>query len=325
MSLLQRAIEIYEKEGAMELILASNDYVKWRIELGQKRINNAVWEKVYGEDCQDVMDADWDNLVILDACRFDVFEELNTLPGILDKRQSCGSSTEEFLKQTVDRDHLDTVYVTANPQYRVWELNGSFHDILDVWETDWDEDKGTVLPQAVTERAIEARSIYPNKRLLIHYLQPHYPFIGPTGQRLPSTRRVESLIARVRGDDPERSIDVWDQLRRGVVDKEDVITAYRENLELTFPHIKTLNQEIDGKMVVTSDHGNLYGERVFPFISRLYGHPSHVRAKALMEIPWLEIPSENRRSIEASDQQSARDASPNSQVTKRLKELGYME
>lgn len=37
-----------------------------------------------------VMDEDWDNLLILDACRFDMFENRNILPGQLDYIYSKG-------------------------------------------------------------------------------------------------------------------------------------------------------------------------------------------------------------------------------------------
>jgi len=41
-----------------------------------------------------VTEEEWDNLIILDACRYDLFAELfeeNPLPGMLEKRQSMQS------------------------------------------------------------------------------------------------------------------------------------------------------------------------------------------------------------------------------------------
>jgi hypothetical protein len=35
--------------------------------------------------------------------------------------------------------------------------------------------------EVVTEAALEAAEWYPNERLIVHYLQPHAPYIGPTG------------------------------------------------------------------------------------------------------------------------------------------------
>jgi hypothetical protein len=39
-----------------------------------------------------VFKGDWDNLIILDACRYDIFAETNTLSGDLSKRTSRGIS-----------------------------------------------------------------------------------------------------------------------------------------------------------------------------------------------------------------------------------------
>lgn len=61
---------------------------------------------------------DWDNLVLLDACRYDQFERLNTISGVLENRISQGSSTFEFLTENIaGKKSHDTVYVTSNPIY----------------------------------------------------------------------------------------------------------------------------------------------------------------------------------------------------------------
>lgn len=124
----------------------------------------------YNPSGVDVFEEDWDSLIVLDTCRYDLFARRSTLPGTLEKRRSRGSGTVEFLHGNVaDRDLRDTVYVTANPQlYRYRdELNAQFHEVIYVWMEDgWDEEYGTVLPETMTEYAREAAKRYPNKRLL---------------------------------------------------------------------------------------------------------------------------------------------------------------
>lgn len=129
----------------------------------------------------DVFGEEWDTLIILDACRYDLFARRSTLPGTLEKRRSRGSSTVEFLRgNAAGRDLRDTVYVTANPQFYQYrdELDARFHEVVHVWmDEGWDGEHETVLPETTTDYARTAAERYPNKRLLIHYLQPHYPFI----------------------------------------------------------------------------------------------------------------------------------------------------
>ena len=46
-----------------------------------------------------VVDEEWDYLIILDACRYDTFKEINNLVGKLEYRYSRGSSTSECLQE----------------------------------------------------------------------------------------------------------------------------------------------------------------------------------------------------------------------------------
>ncbi|WP_152419375.1 hypothetical protein [Halobiforma nitratireducens] len=63
----------------------------------------------------DVMDKDWDNLILLDACRHDVFKEVNDISGDLQSVVSKGSTSYEFMKENFSGKELhDTVYVTGN-------------------------------------------------------------------------------------------------------------------------------------------------------------------------------------------------------------------
>jgi hypothetical protein len=53
--------------------------------------------RAYNPDGVDVLAEDWDNLLILDACRYDAFAARADLPGRLERRRSRGSHTSEFL------------------------------------------------------------------------------------------------------------------------------------------------------------------------------------------------------------------------------------
>lgn len=69
----------------------------------------------------DVPNADWDNLVVLDACRYDLFEELHTFPGDLKSVISRGSNTVKWLQTDFKKEqYSDIVYVTANGNLGIW-------------------------------------------------------------------------------------------------------------------------------------------------------------------------------------------------------------
>ncbi|WP_233547711.1 MULTISPECIES: hypothetical protein [Haloferax] len=281
---------------------------------------NRLNHRSYHRDGVDVLAEDWDNLIILDACRYDLFEQNNRLPGHLEKRLSRGSHTREFLwgnftNRTVD----DTVYISASPQLYVLrdKLGATFHDIVDVWiEAGWDQTTGTVLPETMTELAIEASEKFPEKRLIVHYMQPHYPFIN-----------APELNARSPYDRDHSKADIWGELmgQKRSVSRHTVWEAYRENLRAALPAVEELMMALLGRTVVTSDHGNMIGDRAAPIPIREWGHPPGIYTEELVTVPWLVYDNGDRREI-VSGESVTTDATVSSDiVTERLKNLGYVE
>jgi hypothetical protein len=277
----------------------------------------------------DFMQEDWDNLLILDACRYDMFERLNDVPGTLQSRRSNGSATREFVRNTfVGETYHDTVYVTANP-FVSMDAGDAFHATIDLWRTDWNERLGTVEPEVVTEAVLEAADRYPDKRLVGHFIQPHHPFIGPTG-RAEISESAGNAAARWRalndGERPDEAPDtVWSLARRGEISTETLKRAYDENLELALASVQTLVDELDGQTVVTSDHGNLIDEPAYGVLSAgssRFAHPKHATASALVRVPWLVCEAAGRRDVR-SDPPEERTAVDDSMVEERLEALGY--
>jgi hypothetical protein len=241
-------------------------------------------------DGVDVFAEDWDTLVILDGCRYDTFAREHTLSGSLGRRESRGGNTVEFLRGNVAGRVLhDTVYVTANGQFHNYrdELDAAFHHVENVWQHDdaWNEDHHTVLPETTTDYALRAAERFPDKRLLVHYIQPHYPF-------------VDAPIDIDDAFDPETP-DFWRRVLVGDLSYDPALLreAYVENLRRALPAVRRLLDGRRGKTVVTSDHGNLLGERAFPVPIREWGHPASLWLPALTRVPWLVTVSHPRPDI----------------------------
>lgn len=279
--------------------------------------------RTYNPDGVDVVAADWDNLLILDACRYDMFAEQADLPGRLERRRSRASMTAEFLKANFDgRDLHDTVYVTATPMF-YWNRNrgdveATFHREVNVWRDDgWDEAFHTVRPETMAEYAMDAAEDHPEKRLLVHFVQPHFPALGPTGR-----------------DHPElNSLKVWDAVDSGDLDLPDTVLwqAFRENLEAVLPHVETLLGTLGGKTVVTADHGQMIGERSFPIPFKEYGHPPGIYTDELVSVPWHVHTNGPRRNVVAEppavEPERGRETGPadmNDVAMERLEDLGYV-
>jgi len=280
-------------------------------------LNGWFYRRTAPSDRLDVVSRDWDNLVILDACRYDTFARIADLPGTLERAVSPGSESWEFLEESfVDRDLHDTVYVTANPHaYKI--PSGTFHRHINLLDDAWDEKLRTVTPDRVVEASLEVHEQYPNKRLVIHFMQPHYPFIGSDG-----TESYGGIEMHLSEEERSNYPSPWTMLLGPLSDDaERMISAYEENLRVALPHVERLLKVLNGRSVVTADHGNLLGEWTFPIPVRGYGHPKRVHHPKLLEIPWNVIEGD-RRDISV-DPPKDRDQIDNETVTDRLRDLGY--
>ncbi|QLG48917.1 hypothetical protein [Natrinema halophilum] len=254
-------------------------------------------------------DEDWDTLVILDACRYDLMAELDPFDAPVEQKTSPSTYTLGYLRETFgDADFPEIVFVTANPNFE--SIPARFHERVTLWDDEWDENVGVTPPEAVTEAAIETYQEYPHKRLIVHYMQPHYPFIGDLGRQLAEEGTIHYEYAH--GD------DFWRQLEQDDVDEACIWDAYKENLELVIPHVEDLLEAVPGRTVVTSDHGNEFGR------FGIYGHPDGAHSPGLVRIPWVVLDDQERRST-TSGTATAGPIGEDDVVAQRLADLGYAD
>ena len=276
-----------------------------------------------------LLEEDWDILIWLDGCRFDLFNEENDIDGQLDYRYPVSIPTFNFLYDNFYNEDLsDTVYLTAHPMYTKHNLGGNFHAVIDVWQEEWNDKLCTVHPESMANATIRAIEEFPHKRIISHFMQPHYPFIGETAQRKLGTQiGFKPAFEKQQGNEYKKfdrqKKPVWDKLEDGEISKELVWRCYRENLEVTLPHTKSIVEKADGRTVITSDHGNMLGERAWPFPCRVYGHPE-IYAEQLMKVPWLVVDKSKRRDIRSG---KIRDIQPKDEeiISQRLRDFGYLD
>jgi len=258
-----------------------------------------------------VFSEDWDNLVVLDACRYEYFADLCEIDGNLQKRTSRGSATKEWVEANFGQDLHDTVYVSANGWFLELGFDETLHDYVSLHQDEHRNEVGTVPPGLVTDAAVDAAEQYPNKRLVVHYVQPHAPYMGPTGRDYfgdVSGMNMHDMLREIEAPTTEK----FNKLR----------TSYRENLQLVLDEVDALLDSIDGKTVITADHGELLGERHLTLPLREYGHPAGIRVPELTEVPWLTYESDDRRRIVLEEPDQERTGSIE-EVESLLRDLGY--
>jgi hypothetical protein len=296
-------------------------------DLGEE-LNVLYHERLGAGDGVYVLAEDWDDLLLLDACRYDVFEEViadrDDYDGTLESRTSRGSQSLEFMRANFEgRQCHDVVYVSGNP-YIDRIPDGTFHDVVHVWQDEWDDETESLLPATVTDAAIEAHERYPDKRLVVHYMQPHVPFIGETGMRY---RREYGIAghSQLRQAFDDDVYPLYQAMQFGFSDisRGEALEAYRENLELVLDSVYRFLDTVEGRTVISADHGDLFGERESPIPVRGYGHPDGLRHPLLNEVPWYVIEGK-RRDVRPEDPVE-QDATDEETVRGRLRDLGYRE
>ncbi|WP_306060655.1 hypothetical protein [Natronococcus wangiae] len=279
---------------------------------------------------QRFLESEWDYCLVLDACRYDVFDEVydDYLDGTVEKRWSAGSSTPEWAYRTFTGDH-DIAYFSGNPfindlgiplnelkwgascDYE-WTATAHISDVFDVWKSGWNDELGTVPPEALaksfrTHRDAARRA----DRTVLHYMQPHAPYLSRgKGQKLKQIqkgiRRQEEaqddedgaftalgdtirpkIEHRLEGSELAQKAGLWleldpaDLVKNGT--REAALELYEENLRIALEAVADLIPELDGRVVVTADHGEAFGEE------GVWEHHIETHIPSLMEVPWLEV------------------------------------
>jgi phosphoribosyl 1,2-cyclic phosphodiesterase len=133
-------------------------------------------------NCESFMRKDWDNLIILDACRPDFFEDYNSFEGEYTRKISLGGTSDEFfIRNMKGKNFYDTVYVTGNTS--VEYVDNSLYNIVKTY-SDKNNYKPGWLPDVTLDAAIETYKKYPQKRLVVHFMQPHTPYLGENAEEL---------------------------------------------------------------------------------------------------------------------------------------------
>jgi hypothetical protein len=268
-----------------------------------------------------VVEEDWDSLIVLDACRADLFEEVADVDGFDEYRRvtsNASNTTPWTRKNFAGQAFGDIVYVTSNPVTSKVAPD-AFHELREVWVDHYDPDTYSILPEPVVEETLAANEDHGDKRLVAHFMQPHMPFVT----RPDLIFRTHWRPGDVDGPDAEPPNNIWHALELGEVTREEVWAGYRENLEYVLDDAIELANALPGRTVIMSDHGNMLGERTIPPI-RVYGHPPGLRCPELVEVPWAVVDSGDRPDI--VDEGANSSTEMGSQVIEqRLHNLGYVE
>jgi len=217
-----------------------------------------------------IREFEWNTLIILDACRYDYFNMLYSqyFEGYLKKVCSPTNKTLDFLELLLNKP-LKVNYFACNPT--IWLSNyKQVKKIINLADEAWDSSLNTV-PATKANRIILTKYKHLLKqKCIIHYLQPHFPYIGKV--KYPYLKKLTDGSASNVG-----------QLKTLLRETQDLLVkAYKSNLEYILESLSNILRYFKRPLVITSDHGELLGE------DNLYFHdyPIQFYHKKLREVPY---------------------------------------
>jgi len=257
-----------------------------------------------------VFERDWDVLVVLDACRADMFDRIGPEFGYDDAETtwSVANMSDTWMERTFTDDHRDaieqTAYVSGNPFTRFHDWDVSRLD--EVWTYAWDDEVNGVPARPITDRALSTWHEQHPAQMIVHYMQPHFPsFPHPT-----------------IGDhgDLQDFGHGWDTVWNDAGDAipwDTVQEAYDDNLRYVLEDVELLLDNLDAETVaITADHGNSLGTL------GIRGHPKYVLLPEIRRVPWVEVEGRGPGHYEPSTEREQEDTSDDA-VQERLDALGY--
>jgi hypothetical protein len=294
-----------------------SESIRFAVKRSGQELLKGVLRRIPGPRGEPVWEREWDVLVILDACRYDVFEsEYGDADWVdhLEPVTSVGSASPEWMDETFSSEYHDemasTAYVTGNPYSENHVPDGRLGLLDEVWRYVWDQEIGTIPPESLTNQAVKHYRAGEYDRLIVHYMQPHWPYITDPYMY---GFNPEHITGEGSTQNP------FDRQNRGELSRVDHLKRYTSNLNYVAKHVQeTLFTAIDADTVaVTADHATLFGEY------GLFKHPANVPLPALRRVPWAVTSASNTSDFEPKE--LAENASgANTDREEQLRDLGYL-
>lgn len=266
----------------------------------------------YAHQTTSIWDEDWDLLVVLDACRPEwlrkVQSEYNFISEV-DTIHSVGSHSDEWISNTFNHEYADqmedTIYITGNHY-----ADGLENSNLATFETahdygGWAYDSASPPAHIITDLAVTTARETNWERCIVHYMQPHKPFLSREGERHEFSVKDWSL-----GYEPYR------RYLDGKISMEDLHAGFISNLKYVLEEVELLLANVDASStVLTSDHGQSLGE------DGLWDHTAGVKHPSVRRVPWVETIATDKKTLDPDIYESAQ---YDEEVLKQnLQDLGY--
>ena len=149
-----------------------------------------IGKYIIGRRLVDPIKCKWDILIMIDGCRYDKFKKYyRNILGVsgLKKAITCAVDTigwfNLLFKNREDKDMQTIICINSFIILPLVIDPSKFYMLINVWKEAYDHNTGIIDPVKFTNIAIKHMHKHPDKRFLIRYEQPHFPFISLGGDK----------------------------------------------------------------------------------------------------------------------------------------------
>jgi len=232
---------------------------------------------------------DWDTLVVFDACRYDYLnDEYDNFPyvrdGSVEKVMAPGSATKESAPRMFPESYDYNLYsgnilLYANGTIDNWNAEEKFNEVVEIESSTHNETRFTPSPQDAITFVRENKDKINEQKSILWMMQPHTPYFGDVQLNISSYNMEE--------------FDFRDSSFETLIRE-----SYKGNVRQALWIATSLLGMLDGKLAITSDHGELLYDETIPDGRDDYGHYPGSNHSKLRNVPWIEMEAGEYESIQ---------------------------
>jgi hypothetical protein len=273
-----------------------------------------------------VMEENWDLLIILDTCRPEALRQVSDDYEFINEvtsRWSAGGTSPEWIYNTFTEEYYEeiskTAYITSNPY-----SDGVLKDKLS--STAVDQSFIDVISRYTSTKSVDSDALFEYTSLFQH---------SKENSNFPSPRAVtDHTINIARQDDPPRIIahympphqpylSIWDEGNLTFVDegRRHTWDAYVDNLRWGLSEVNILLNNVDrDNVVITADHGHHFRR----FFKIRTGHHMGMVSPAVRQVPWVETDATNQETYNPDMEHYELEDKSETSIEETLEALGYI-
>jgi hypothetical protein len=301
--------ENIERKGISGIPQTVSDILFFLERQFRSRLNSKMAVNIY--------ERDWDLLILLDCATIKMMREVKDEYEFLTEigeLMSVGTTSPEWMRNTFINNFYEemknTMYITGNTSSEIYLEDSMFLHLEEVWKDGWEKEVGTIPAKEITDRAIFLSRRQDADRTILHYMQPHPPFV--------TASEIEAGDV-TRQHETGEGMNLRELYFKAEYTRDELWDAHIENLRYVLDSVELLLSNVSAdRVVISADHGQAFGEK------GVWGHPASAGVNQVRKVPWCVTAASDSGAYVPDRVLSKETNAEGLSREKKLEHLGYL-